>query len=140
MNPQIATLARGLRGTAWHSLLVAHDQDIRKWREAGESYRRISILLGEQGLCISHSAIHAYVRVRALSKRSMYKLPETTLCLQAEGDIRKKSSNTDRSNNVDSVEGGSNHKKEKFIFRPLKPTHISISDEQLAFNDPSNLT
>ena len=76
MNPNIALLARLPRGKAHQSRLIPHDDDIRRWRAAGETYRQITLYLEERDLKVSVAGVHAYVARRARRRKPLYQLPD----------------------------------------------------------------
>ena len=139
MNPNIKNLAKLPRGTAWHSRLAVRDQEIRRRREVGETYRQIAAALSESGTPCSPSAVHSYVRVRALCERPMYALPNQVLHHQIADEKSDEDRITCPNNAPVLAEKAANRTIKKYIFQPEKPSQISLSEEDLAFNDPLKL-
>ena len=79
-SPQqrIKELAKLPRGKAWASRLCAFEDAIRAQRKAHKSYREIAAWLDTQGLHVSASSVHGFVKARAQRKRPLYALPEPT--------------------------------------------------------------
>ena len=77
----IKELAKLPRGKAWASRLCAFEDAIRAQRKAHKSYREIAAWLDTQGLRVSPSSVHGFVKARAQRKRPLYALPEPTATL-----------------------------------------------------------
>ena len=75
---RIKELAKLPRGKAWASRLCAFEDAIRAQRKAHKSYREIAAWLDTQGLHVSASSVHGFVKARAQRKRPLYALPEPT--------------------------------------------------------------
>jgi hypothetical protein len=75
-HQRIRELARLPRGKAWASRLCAFEDAIRAQRKAHKSYREIAAWLDTQGLHVSASSVHGFVKARAQRKRPIYALPE----------------------------------------------------------------
>lgn len=75
-HQRIKELAKLPRGKAWASRLCAFEDAIRAQRKAHKSYREIAAWLDTQGLHVSASSVHGFVKARAQRKRPLYALPE----------------------------------------------------------------
>ncbi len=75
-TPRIKELAKLPRGKAWASRLCVFEDAIRARRKARQSYRAIAAWLDTQGLRVSASSVHGFVKARARRKRPLYELPE----------------------------------------------------------------
>ena len=82
MNKNIASLFRSPRGTPWRSRLTPFHDEIRRWRDSGDSYRVIADRLAERGLVISIAAIHGFVKARARQKQPQFCLPKSPVSLE----------------------------------------------------------
>lgn len=75
-HQRIKELARLPRGKAWASRLCVFEDAIRTQRKAHKSYREIAAWLDTQGLRVSPSSVHGFVKARAQRKRPLFVLPE----------------------------------------------------------------
>lgn len=135
MNPEIQKLAKRPRGKKWCSRLEPYDADIRRMRQSKVSYQDIAEWLKSQGLTISGSAVHAYVRARAKRGGSEYRLPsdQSVLGTLSHADY---SSPLDKDKpEVQSTSDSTSPPEKEFIYRPPQPPD-STSDDNLNFNNP----
>lgn len=86
-HQRIKDLAKLPRGKAWASRLCAFEDAIRAQRKAHKSYREIAAWLDTQGLRVSASSVHGFVKARALRKRPLYTLPEPTAAPRPQEDF-----------------------------------------------------
>ena len=136
MNKKIGTLANDARGKAWRSRLVPYEADICRLRLAGDSYRAIAKWMAAQGLIISASAIHGFVRARARRGRGQYALPETaaTAAAEARADLTVRETSLIDRRPVSSEKPVPGSKA--FVFMPKRRQPSRYSAEELEINDP----
>ena len=136
MNRQISTLAKGARGKAWRSRLVPYEAEIRRLRHAGHSYRGIATWLAENGLVISASAIHGFVRARARRSRGQYALPQpaTATTTGSREPISSVKSPLVEYQAVAAEKPVSCLKR--FVFTPKRNRPAGFNAEDLQINDP----
>lgn len=134
MNPDIAHLSKLPRGTRWRSRLVPFEADIRRMREAGDSYERIATWLSKQELQITAAAVHSYVRARARRGGCEYRLPPNQSPQQLKPldelptapllELRREQSK------------GYLQDAEEFVYKPQENKRPDITEESLGLNDP----
>ena len=136
MNAHIKDLAKHPRGRKWRSRLIVFDADIRRMQQEGASYEAIATWISGQGLQISGSAVHGYVRARARRVQSEYRLPEVH-CPKAAMSFSTNESLLDPSTAY--MHGVDNHSAppiKEFVYAGPLEKHNPLDDEDLSFNDP----
>ena len=136
MNPHITDLAKHPRGRRWRSRLIPYDADIRRMRQEGASYQFIAAWISEQGLRISGSAVHAYVRARARRGQSEYQLPVVQCPKAAMHFSPHQNLLNPSTEHMHSADNMSTRLVKEFVYTGRSEEHNPLGDADLSFNDP----
>ncbi len=136
MNPNIASLAKAPRGTAWHSRLVPFDHDIRRMRAAGETYGKIAAWISQEGLRITGAAVQGYVSVRARRGSCEYQLPVTPQLCTLAPNVGKNATPLMSLKTDDEEPQKTQTDTEEFVYRPPETKKNSLQDRDFNINNP----
>ena len=100
---------------------------------------KLRFALSNYGQPFSHSAVHSYVRVRALCKQQMYALPDQVSYYCAADEKSEMEQLTQPRNMPTHSEEATKQGAKKYVFQPEISNQVSLANEDLSFNDPLNL-